>query len=566
MKKRKLWGTWLVPVCLAVVLALAACPVRAGALEGSDAVCVDRSLTALGGESRSFRMEYSLWSDESLFRTVKPCDVLLLLDGSLTGKDVREEAGAFLRELGEAAPGSRAGVVLFGETAEASGLETLDGKGLAALEAALARPSPSGEPDYAAALEKAGELAGKREDGDAPLYLLTIASGLWRDETGKSLEAIQPLRGQGAKSCTVLLCGSPEEEAESFWQSVSSAPLDRFHYVCGGEAGSCLSAVRREIASAFSVEVRQSLDPRFELPARERERLRREGAHLSQGPDGVWTVSWQADLPRGAASPWRASLTVRAKEAFPGGNSVPVDGEGAGVYRAGQRVRTLPAGFVNVPLRLELQDLETELFLGEKVRTVLDGENVEESMEKTSAHDWFGMGRTGSFSYLWETENGGAVGTLRQLGELKPTEDSVYRLRVTFWPERTGRLAAGRPVEATELSALYRVRVVSGGIRIRAEAAGGQDMPGDSIGFCIEGGNSWISFCTAQPEADPQTGRVFLAGEAEGLPYGIYTVTPSGAGASLCRERAQLCRVGVWERDDTVSTGRRWAEARFTLD
>ena len=223
------------------------------------------------------------------------------------------------------------------------------------------------------------------------------------------------------------------------------------------------------------------------------------------------------------------------------------DGEGSGIYRAGEEIAPLTRTTVNVPLSLVLADLETELFSGEKVKTWYQGKSVEEALTVSPQPAWFGKGKTGSFSYFWETEEGSPIGSLKQLNTLRPASDTVYRLKVTYRPYSEGVLSAGSPVKVTEKAALYRVKLKTGKIRIKARA--GTDVELD----------------TAFLEADPEGGKLSLEGELSGLPFGVYTVIPTFGNGLECTESFQVCRLGVWEEDDTISTDRAEAQVHFTL-
>lgn len=578
-------GIALLKGCLAFFLTtvILAGSFPAGALEPEEGVKADKTTSVLSESERTFRLDYRVWSEDWVGRETGPCDVILLLDvshemsGQITsGKDgktrlesLRDGAKAFLKELGEVSPDSRAGLVLFGESTSVTEPVSLDEQGTEKLLSSIsqAKAEQKGEPDYTGALEQAQKLAEKLGDSASrPLYLVTVTSGLWAGDTKTALPALQTLRNDGAKSYTTLLCASPEEETEDFWQAMSSAPLSVHHYLCGAEAENCLRQICRDIAAALSVEVVQRLDPRFDLTESEQSRLRGEGAHLTLERAGSWTVSWEVDLPRRKTSPWTASLVVKAKESFPGGNDVLTDNEGTGVYRAGEKIVPLPETSVNVPLNLAVEELETELFLGEHVRAAVNKKNVEELMVISPAPAWFGKGQTGSFSYYWETAEGGPVGSLKQLEVQRPEQDVSYRLRVTYRPDSDGRSSVGKPVEVTEKSALYKIKVTGGTIRINGTAESGTALSENSfLLFRLEKEDGKVFFCTARPEADPESGRLSLQGELIGLPYGTYTVVPISGNGVAVEESMRVCRLGVWEKDDTVSPERNFAQAQFTL-
>lgn len=585
MRRSKISSVFCAFALLAACFLWGGCRVQAHALSYEDGVRCRKTASVINEEERTFRLNYQLWTDASVSRSVEPRDVILLLDTSAAmGKSVKEAKGeketqldwakkgikAFLQELSEASPNSRAGLVLFGENTKSSALKALDQSGLQRLEAALddGAAQASGSPDYAAALQAALKLAGESREG-RELCLITLASGAWGEDTGDSggpLESLQKLRELGGRSYTLLLCTQPEERVEEFWQAMSSAPVSSYHYVCGQDPENSLLQIRRDLTSDFSAEVVQKLDPRFEIDSGEQRRLRSAGAHLDREQDGAWTVSWEADLPRQADSPWTASLSVRARKGFPGGNDIPTDREGSGVYRFGKELLPLTGTRVNVALCLECGDVESDLFLGEKVWPRVDGRSVEEAMVTSPEPVWFGKGMTGSFSYLWETLQGAPIGSLEQLTELCPDGDTAYRLKVTFRPRSSGVLSVGTPVKVTEAAALYRLKVHSGTIRIRGMAEPGTALGKDAaLTFQLEHRNGRVFTCTARAEADPQSGRISLEGELKGLPYGVYMVTPV-SGALECREALQVCRLGVWTRDDTVSVDRDSDMARFTLE
>ena len=536
----------------------------------------DRQIAALSEEQRSFRLEYQVWCEDWVSREAQPCRVILLLEASEEMSKLTDPVRLqtcvqeFLTDFSKLSPRSQVGLVVFGgETARTVPMTALDSQGLKTLTAALsAMASGTGEAaDYVEALKLARELAEETDSGESPLYLITLTAGNWREEGRSALTELQALRGLGARSYTVSLCGSPEQEAEDFWQSMSSAPLSTHHYLCAGEPSGCLSQIQRDVAAVLSVEVVERLDPRFTLTQSEQLRLRRAGAHLTAERDGAWEISWEAVLPREKNDPWKAALTVQARTGFPGGNDIPLDREGSGIYRAGGEILSFPQCFANVPLSLRLRDFTMELFLGERVKTVYQKTGLEDLLLLSPAVEWFGKGKTGDFSYFWETERGDPIGSLKQLGTLQPEQDETYRLQVTYRPDSAGVFAAGKPVTAVEKSALLRVKLTSGTLRIRAVAGAGVKLTRtSSLMFRVKGDRGVDKYCTARLEVDPEGTNAFLEGELTGLPFGVYTVLPiSGIGVD-CAESFQTCRLGVWDQDDTVSPRRDFARAVFLLE
>lgn len=550
---RSAWAAWAAP------------PDYEAGVRGSRTVAVRNEA------QRSFQLSYRVWSEDWVCEKAQPSRVILLLEEAACGKgSVKNGIENFLESFRELSPKSQIGIVVFGKACTAVPLTELSDEGVRTLTEAVEGINAEEKAEtYSGALQKAQELlkqSGTAEAGSpgtTPVSLVTLTAGDWLEEGDSALTELQVLRSLGVRSYTVSLCSDPGQEEEEFWQSLSSVPLSTHHYLCGDEPENCLSQIQRDIAAVLTVEVTEQLDPRFTLSKSEQLRLSRAGAHLAE--EGAWKISWQVSLPRRESSPWEAGVTVLPRESFSGGNDVPLSREGSGLYRAGKEFLSFSPVYANVPLSLELEDYDAELFLGERVKTSYQKKSVEELLLATPVPEWFGRGKTGDFSYFWETESGGSIGSLRQLNQLQPQHGINYRLRVTYRPDSPGLLGVGEPVPVTERSALYRIKLVSGSLRIRAKTGAGVELDGSSsMKFRLEGNNGILRRCTAKLEADPESGRLFLEGEATNLPYGVYTVFPE-AGEFSCAEAVQTCRLGVWERDDTVSPQRKSAKADFTL-
>lgn len=557
--------------CLLLAAACLSQPVRAVSPDYEAGVRGSRTVAVQSATQRSFQLRYRVWSEDWVCEKAQPSRVILLLEAAACRKDsVKSGIKNFLESFRELSPKSQIGIVVFGKACTAVPLTELSDEGVKTLKEAVEGINAEEKAEtYSGALQKAQELlkqSGTEEAGSpgaTPVSLVTLTAGDWLEEGDSALTELQVLRSLGVRSYTVSLCSDPGQEEEEFWQSLSSVPLSTHHYLCGDEPENCLSQIQRDIAAVLTVEVTEQLDPRFTLSKSEQLRLSRAGAHLAE--EGAWKISWQVSLPRRESSPWEAGVTVLPRESFPGGNDVPLSREGSGLYRAGKEFLSFSPVYANVPLSLELEDYDAELFLGERVKTSYQKKSVEELLLATPVPEWFGRGKTGDFSYFWETESGGSIGSLRQLNQLQPQHDINYRLRVTYRPDSPGLLGVGEPVPVTERSALYRIKLVSGSLRIRAKTGAGVELDGSSsMKFRLEGNNGILRRCTAKLEVDPESGRLFLEGEATNLPYGVYTVFPE-AGEFSCAEAVQTCRLGVWERDDTVSPQRKSAKADFTL-
>ena len=243
---------------------------------------------------------------------------------------------------------------------------------------------------------------------------------------------------------------------------------------------------------------------------------------------------------------------MEAQADFPGGNDIPLDSEGSGLYKSGKKIADFPAGSANVPVRLTMRDVQDSIFLGEAVKVRMDGMGLEESMLLERTPNWYGKGQTGTFSYLWEDESGAAIGSLEQLAGARPREDRVYRFRAAFQPSGRGIGSTGEPVKELSESSCYRVQVTSGAIKVKAAGEGLERE--SSVLFRLDGCGLTL-YREARAEADPQTGTILLETEFSGLPFGSYTVTPQ-APDGLLSEAPQTCLLGLCGENDTVDTAR----------
>lgn len=637
----------LITLLWAILLAMCL-QIPAGALTHEEAVRESRNvLEVKNGDSREYQINYSVWSDEKVRRSIEPADFIFLLEdtgdmdcllespegnicyypglsyvdkigektvlyterekvyvpvvlsqgvwkthsGDEVGKrqegtdsftekvyergsvptrreHIRDELKNFLNKLWEISPESQIGIRFFGGEASVYLPSQPVGENLAAMLAELTTWGlRAGEKRlYASALEQAAKDIEKRKS-EKPVYLITISCGD-RDadddeiENGvnKSMLAIKQIREMGGKAYCILLNSEDDEKSREFWSSMVSAPLTTYFHQYYGSGEKQLNKVISDVFSTFSVNVVQNLDSRFTIAPEERTRLRQSGAKIQLNPDNSWSIQWEVEMPCSNQSPWTASLAVNTRDDFPGGNDISIDSEGSGIYKSGKRIVGFSPENINIPVHLAMWDEEQTLFLGEAIKIRTNNKSIEETMIKHRQPNWYGRGQTGTFSYIWEDENGTALGTLEQLAQARPRVDRVYRLRVIFTPATTGRGTTGEPVERLEETACLRIHVVSGTVKIKAEAE--SITSNDSILFMLEGQEITL-YKEANLETDLQSGKQVLETEFTGLPYGCYTVTALTYSEYI--ENNKTCLLGICKEDDTVDTGRSYAEAKFFL-
>ena len=167
--------------------------------------------------------------------------------------------------------------------------------------------------------------------------------------------------------------------------------------------------------------------------------------------------------------------------------------------------------------------LEETLFLGEAVPLRVNGIPLEEQARRAFGDE------PGEIECWWISPEGQR--NLEELAGERPRQDTDYHISAVLHRE-DGRDAW--------LELIYRVRVKSGTIRVRAE------------GPCVETGTVLLElqgrglsmYAEARPDPDPQGGPPCLLAEFTGLPFGTYTVTAVG------QEEQEVCRLGLCEENE----------------
>lgn len=225
----------------------------------------------------------------------------------------------------------------------------------------------------------------------------------------------------------------------------------------------------------------------------------------------------------------------------------------------------LPDTGGGLSLKLPVQDVNAELFLGEHVRLSTSEGSVERQMIGLSDDAYLRFLESYDVTACWETQAGTPIGEGKALQRLTPAADRTYRLRIAIFPKRGEVHSLASPVSLLEYEALYQVQVKSGTITVRVDTEGTTPSEEDELCFHARKESGEIFTCFVTPETDPETGTAFLSGEFSGLPFGVYTVFPVGEAEALCAGQSRICSLGVWDKDDTVNVHRSTAAAEFTF-
>lgn len=220
--------------------------------------------------------------------------------------------------------------------------------------------------------------------------------------------------------------------------------------------------------------VKDYLDPRFEPTIEFLNSIAgKNDVKATKDASGNWCIEWiNQFIPYRIGTdvniqPWSKEIKVQAKAAFIGGNDIPTNiSPTSGIYLGSRELLSFSLPRVNVPLNLKLNSKETTIFYGENIPT----NGVEENMINLKIPDCFlGMGATGDITYKWsKVGESTSIGSIVDLGNIKPKDSGQYILTVNFQPKSNGTASSegggGSPVSTVKKSGIYTVNIVSGEI------------------------------------------------------------------------------------------------------
>ncbi len=260
-------------------------------------------------------------------------------------------------------------------------------------------------------------------------------------------------------------------DAAIVWSDMSGNPVTPAHiYVCTSAGGGV------PVAGAT---IKDYIDPRFEVVDENGDAY--DDNDTIPGTDGVTGtlykplnenayVEWTGQTITTDSPGWSQVIHIRAKLNFIGGNDIPTNADGSGVFNS-QDVELAPfvSPTVNVPVWFTVNSDGENIFYGENIR----GDGLPESMfdeNDAGQVNYITDEPTGSFSYEWDYNTGAVIqgGALSDLQSLTPSEDTDYKFKVTFTPNpdtdgsASARSGGGPAVGPVIKSGTYAVTVTKG--------------------------------------------------------------------------------------------------------
>jgi len=478
---------------------------------------------------------------------------------------MKESTIKLIRETAVLSPNTKIGLIFFGDSLQVTEPLLLTAENVDTLIQTVSgcESYVSGSAQNIEALNEAALLL-ESEEEERSRAIVNVSTGIAADNeeedgVAAAKKAAQDIRMEGIKIYAAGLYEgtSMEEDGSSFTNAISSPGFA--HVIAADGLDAALENYKADILAGSSVTVAAVLDPRFSLSSTERARLQSGEASVEIRGDGVTVIEWQAGMPRSRDAAWTEMVQLTVKLDFPGGNDIPVCGEGSGIYKTGALVYSFTHQKVNVGMDMEMYDLEAEIFLGQKVPTMIGSDDLLERMIKNSSPNWYGKGETGSFTYLWKKKDGGKIGQKEQLQEVTPTKTQTYILTMTYVPKTDGRTSVGEAVGEMQNSAEYLITVQSGTIRIKMvlSADDGSDATEDFYIFKLESDNGVQYRVLSIKDRSEDGESLCLETAFTGLPYGKYTLSRvysyiSGAGIFTDTVVESECMVGYQAKSDKI--------------
>ena len=275
---------------------------------------------------------------------------------------------------------------------------------------------------------------------------------------------------------------SPNKENGYYFTADSADALERIFQEIAEETGQTIE----------DVVTKDYIDPRFDIVGASGNKLPLgstitvgggETGTIRQDANGIY-VEWEVEkiepgeLEDGKG--FKASLYIKAKDDFIGGNNIPTNILGiSAIYSGGDNIGSFPDPLVNVPFKLTMKDIQDTIFLGEGIprsKSQAQGDMVEEDLVSYNYP-------SGMLTYTWDP-------SFTDGEQLEDTRE--YELTVTASPKDFIQnpsspylQAVGNKAIALSEDANYKVIVKSGALTIK-KTIEGMENPDQTFVFEIK--------------------------------------------------------------------------------
>ena len=489
-------------------------------------------------------------------------------DSRLSG--LKEAATTFINSANAASQENRIGIVSFSTSAKIkSNIQYVNASGTDALVKAVNQLTADGGTSPNEALEKAADILEKNKRKDVPQYVILFTDGeptgngnTWKNSIAEATKLqADKLKQDGIIVYTVGLGLTSKakgwldgtQEIEYNGKNISGIASTGCAYTAENieQLKDVLKKIQETTTQNLAIkkaEIKDVIDPRFvilddsgtpitsEYPGIENGIKLANGGTVYYDKDTkhqyiVWTEQTIKSSKDGG---WKASVTVKAKDDYIGGNDVPTNISPDSMIHTGYGDAVLPQPKVNVKAELTVKD---------KAVTIYKGDNLPDT--STVLNEMFDLaGNTSkysvpesSFTTKWYSD----PECTTEVTNLTADTDTTYYLKVSYnagvpsdeSTANTGGNIAGdadhiveavNEKDSAKLYGIYTINVVSGKIQItkKLESALGTEC---TFNFSIkdESGKEIKKVSITIPANS--TEAKFVGKDLEDLPRGIYTIS-----------------------------------------
>lgn len=472
------------------------------------------------------------------------------LDSGLTG--LKEAAITFVTSTGVGSPDSRLGVATFNSVnALNRGLTSADSAGVDQLVRTIAELKASGGTFPSGGLQQAYNELNDNKRADTPQYVILFTDGAADDDDKSSAETqASQLKQAGVIVYTIGL--KLDKDAEEWLRTNIASEGCAFEVDDIGSLQEIFKTIQQTVSQSLSIknaEITDVIDERFVIVDTNNKPVEDgtviDGGTVHVDKNGNYSIKWtEQTIPNKAEGTWNKTITVKAKDAFIGGNAVPTNVSPNSKISTGYGDAVLPQPTVNVKIDLPVNNQVVTIYKGDKVPSVYKDGSTEKSIidtlfsYKKDIAEKFAFGiNENDFTFEWYTDPE-LANKVDPLTEQKPDATTNYYLKLSY-------NKAGNPsAESNENTTKDGVTYIANGNAINT---GKNLLKADDTIFTGEAGKGYgvykVNVIPGKIEITKELKEALPQGQSKTFTFNVYKLT--GEGANAQEELAETVTIEV---------------------
>lgn len=476
---------------------------------------------------------------------------------------ISEELNAFIDNLASLSPQTQISMIYYAEDANIGENVELNEEGLKKLKEEITNciqyigANANSTQAVKLSKERIKEL---KENFPENINVLHFSDSAFIDEKGKDGDlniAVQAVKTLGARVYMIGWFNQNEENEKNFMEMLAMAPNESYIKFADEEKISLIfDSLSESITGEVPIEVKIKLNSSFRVNKDSKEELIKNGAVIEENEKEEQMIIWNVNMPKTKKKPWHTEIKVVADDSFIGGNDVAILNPESGIYWYGEKKNDIQISTVNVPVKKTGAVVEKEIFLGQTVPKEIDGVSPMQALAGSTLVS-SSSENSGKLVHIWKTDSGKMIGILEQLCKIKPNTNTDFTLISTFTPNSSGENSVGAPCIQTSIKSIYKIKVISGEVSIKAKLTSSQAkyLENTTNLFKLENyDGSLVQYRTinvGRYMEDDEEQSNLLQADFKDLPFGVYTLKNITNGED---DEGSVIVVGFKENSDIVST------------